>query len=341
MVDGSGSDGYVAYWQDANTLTGEQYLSASRGGTGDDTSSTTGVPYISSGNWQYESSLNVSRGGTGLSSLAAGSLIYGSGSSPMNALAIGTDNYVLTSNGSTPNWSLIGQTNIIPDSLDFDQFQDTLDLDTNLVLNQAAYTWTQNFTGATTTGLTYNANALTSGKGVYVSSTSTGLTGNLAEISLSGSNAANTGNVLRLAQTGASSAAVPLMVTNLGAGASFRVNDETGDNDSTPGIIDASGAVGVGTATPNASAILDLTSTAKGFLAPRMTTGQRDAIVNPAAGLLIYNTTTNQYNMYNGTDWTLIGGGDISWSSLIDPTENLLLNHGAYTTTFTWGASAG
>jgi hypothetical protein len=71
----------------------------------------------------------------------------------------------------------------------------------------------------------------------------------------------------------------------------------------------ASGNVGIGTISPAASSLLDLTSTTKGFLAPRMTTAQRDAISSPATGLLIYNTSTNQYNFYNGTAWTAIGAG--------------------------------
>jgi len=122
--------------------------------------------------------------------------------------------------------------------------------DGNLNLNHSTYTTTFN-TGVTTENFfTINANSLTSGKGLYLSSTATGLTGNLAEFVLSGSNSGNTGNVVRIAQTGTSSAAVPLMITNLGTGLSFRVNDETGDNDSTPFVIDASGNVGIGTTGP-------------------------------------------------------------------------------------------
>ena len=56
-----------------------------------------------------------------------------------------------------------------------------------------------------------------------------------------------------------------------------------------------------GTPTIDASAILTLTSTSKGFLPPRMTTAQRDAITSPALGLMIYNTSTNKHQGYNGT----------------------------------------
>ena len=49
--------------------------------------------------------------------------------------------------------------------------------------------------------------------------------------------------------------------------------------------------VGIGTISPDASAQLDVSSNNKGFLPPRMTSAQRDAITNPAKGLIIYNTT--------------------------------------------------
>ena len=46
-------------------------------------------------------------------------------------------------------------------------------------------------------------------------------------------------------------------------------------------------------ALPNSSAMLDVQSTAKGFLPPRLTTVQRSAILNPATGLVIFNTDLN------------------------------------------------
>ena len=55
-------------------------------------------------------------------------------------------------------------------------------------------------------------------------------------------------------------------------------------------VTDTEGDVGVGTTTPAPSALVDMTSTSKGSLIPRMTTAERDAIVAPAEGLMIYNT---------------------------------------------------
>jgi hypothetical protein len=67
-------------------------------------------------------------------------------------------------------------------------------------------------------------------------------------------------------------------------------------------IVSATGNVGIG-GTANAAAILDAASTTKGFLPPRMTTTERNAIATPPAGLVIYNTSTNVLNFYNGTAW--------------------------------------
>ena len=72
-----------------------------------------------------------------------------------------------------------------------------------------------------------------------------------------------------------------------------------------------SGSVGIGTATPSPSALLDLTSTTQAFLPPRLTQGQRDAIPsgNLVAGMVLFNTTASSLNYYNGTAWTPTSAG--------------------------------
>jgi microcystin-dependent protein len=69
--------------------------------------------------------------------------------------------------------------------------------------------------------------------------------------------------------------------------------------------------VGIGTISPDPSAILDLTSTNKGFLPPRMTTTERNAIGSPATGLIIYNNTNSRYEYNAGTP------GTPNWSPII------------------------
>jgi uncharacterized protein (TIGR02145 family) len=61
--------------------------------------------------------------------------------------------------------------------------------------------------------------------------------------------------------------------------------------------------IGIGVPNPDSSAVLELSSTSKGFLPPRLTTAQRDAIISPDVGLMIFNTTKNCLEWYNGTVW--------------------------------------
>ena len=78
--------------------------------------------------------------------------------------------------------------------------------------------------------------------------------------------------------------------------------------------------VGIGTATPDASAQLDIASTAKGMLIPRMTQSQRNAIANPAKGLLIYQTDLDSgfyYNAGNGSsgNWISLQSQLTGWAT--------------------------
>jgi len=52
-------------------------------------------------------------------------------------------------------------------------------------------------------------------------------------------------------------------------------------------------SVGIGTSTPNVNALLDISSSTKGLLIPRMNQAQRDAMVNPPSGMLLYMNGTN------------------------------------------------
>lgn len=63
------------------------------------------------------------------------------------------------------------------------------------------------------------------------------------------------------------------------------------------------GRVGLGTQTTDASAILELDSDEQGFLMPRLTTPEINAISSPATGLAVYNISINTICFYNGTSW--------------------------------------
>jgi len=63
--------------------------------------------------------------------------------------------------------------------------------------------------------------------------------------------------------------------------------------------------------TPDTTAMLDIKSTEKGLLIPRMTKAQRNTIKNPAISLLIFQTDNSPgFYFYNGTKWNKLYGGD-------------------------------
>lgn len=85
-------------------------------------------------------------------------------------------------------------------------------------------------------------------------------------------------------------------------GTNFEIN-RTGSGGTRELVLTDTGALGLGVNNPNASAQLDVASTTKGFLPPRMTTTQRDAISSPEPGLIIYNKTTQKHQGRNNVAW--------------------------------------
>jgi hypothetical protein len=68
--------------------------------------------------------------------------------------------------------------------------------------------------------------------------------------------------------------------------------------------------IGIGTTTPDASAKMDISSTTSGLLIPRMSMAERNAIVSPATGLIIYNTDCSELQFFNGSGWASITSGN-------------------------------
>ena len=85
---------------------------------------------------------------------------------------------------------------------------------------------------------------------------------------------------------------------------SIRLGNTSVTNVNTSGSITTSKSLGVGTASPSANSALDITSTSKGLLLPRLTSTQRDAINSPPSGLMIYNITTSTFQCYANGSWT-------------------------------------
>jgi hypothetical protein len=75
-----------------------------------------------------------------------------------------------------------------------------------------------------------------------------------------------------------------------------------------PNVFAQGTAINTTGAAPDASAILDVSSTVKGFLPPRMTSPQRDSILNPANGLVIFNVDMGCLNYFFSNQWHLLCG---------------------------------
>lgn len=79
---------------------------------------------------------------------------------------------------------------------------------------------------------------------------------------------------------------------------------QVGNNGATEAMrIQNNGNIGIGTASPNANALVDISSTTKAFMPPRMTTTQKNAIASPAAGMVVFDTTLNNLQVYTGSAW--------------------------------------
>lgn len=66
---------------------------------------------------------------------------------------------------------------------------------------------------------------------------------------------------------------------------------------------------------PDPSAMLDVSSTDRGVLIPRLSLSERDAIASPAQGLLVFITDDNRFYAYNGTAWEkVLAGVDSGWN---------------------------
>lgn len=107
----------------------------------------------------------------------------------------------------------------------------------------------------------------------------------------------------------------------------------------------STGSAGIGTAAPNSSSILEVKSTTKGVLIPRMTKAQRDAIVSPAQGLLIYQTNNTPGLYYYDGAWSAVSGKNAnkSLSNLTSPTAvnvdllpDVSLSHNLGSSTLKW-----
>jgi hypothetical protein len=282
-------DGTVVYWN-----IGQGYGSAATAATTNLASSVSGT-------------LAVANGGTGATTLTG--LVKGNGTTAMTAAVAGTDYQApltLSTSGSGAA-TLVGTTLTIPTPATF-----------------ALPTATTSALG----GVKVGTNLSIDGSGVLSADLSAAnITGTLA-VANGGTGAATLTGYVKGAGTATmtASATIPvadisgtLPVANGGTGTTTGSITGTtalsfaagGTNQNIAILPSGAGSVGIGTSSPNSLAILDASSTTKGFLPPRMTYAQKTAIVSPPQGLMIYCTncgTNGEPEYFNGTSWVNMAG---------------------------------
>ena len=180
-----------------------------------------------------------------------------------------------------------------------------------------------NFSGA---GLKLGLGTIQSTQGGGAGTTSFALNINPFGGNVNVNTTTNLGAQFGIKGSGSTSATTSLLVQNSAGTEAFRVKDDLsstfgGTLFGVNGVFNANvnfvnvlygtnfwsqadGGTKLGAASaPVASAILEMVSTTRGFLPPRMTTTQKNAIASPAAGLVVYDSTTNKLCCYNGSTW--------------------------------------
>jgi trimeric autotransporter adhesin len=93
-------------------------------------------------------------------------------------------------------------------------------------------------------------------------------------------------------------------------------------------ILRAQVAISTTAAIPDPSAMLDIKSNTKGILVPRTSTSSRTAIINPAKGLMVYDTVTGSFWFHNGSAWTEVSNANTVWNmqgnTNTDPAVNFI-----------------
>ena len=242
---------------------------------------------------------------TNIAGGAAGSIPYQTAAGATSLLAKGTDGQILTLASGVPSWSAAPVTGVSTATSPLSISATTISLGTVPVANGG--------TGAATlTGLVKGngTNAMTAafaGTDYLEPNGSAASLTNFPTLNQNTTgNAANVTGIVAVVNGGTGTTTGSITGTTA---LSFAAG---GSNQNVSILPSGTGSVGIGTNSPNSSAILDASSTTKGFLPPRMTYAQKMAIASPPQGLMIYCTncgTNGEPEYYNGVAWVNMAGG--------------------------------
>jgi len=230
-------------------------------------------------------------------------------------LGVGTSSpsAIIHSVGSVTATSLIGRGNYLNNTLVASANNDVLvGLDVQPTFSVGAFTGVTRYGIRTNSEITTQTFRTAGGNTIYFNSTSGtfGADGTLSLIGFGGviigfpSSASRSGIVVSGSPAGIGFYNNAVEVARIFNGGNFSIGTTTdaGYKLDINGTARIQGKLSVGTPT-QASAVMEITSTTLGFLPPRMTTTQKNAITSPATGLQVYDTTLNVISLYNGTNW--------------------------------------
>jgi len=293
----------------------------------------------------FATSLEAAHGGTGINTYAVGDILYADSVSTLTKLVAGTDTHVLTlaagvptwaapttgtvtsvtgttpiasSGGATPAISISAATTSVAGSM---SGADKTKLDGIAAAAQPGIVTTLTTTGsgvATLVGSTLNVPTPSGGTGTVTSITTAADSGSGTAITTSGTFTFSGGTY---ATTSVSGTTVTINADNLYStdgtisGSRTITNASnlrfTGTGLATTTTFDNKAGYGFtnnASITVGGSAVVQIDSTTKGFLPPRMTTAQMNAIGTPVEGLLVWDETTSDFKGYDGDNWVYLGG---------------------------------